>query len=198
MYASVCLPVCMYLQYIYIYILNLYICISLSVCPSVCLPSWLAVCLSAFAHLSLFCLCVCLICPSCLIRICLTHLSYVFYLSFIAISILSIYIYYASFLTYCIYRIVISSTFTQFIYLSIDRSPYLHSVLSNPIQPYVSYLSHHAMYISGIYTSHAYSSVGQKVEAQQPDFIFQTSNTPYIVPLGPPWSPLIPFGTFMI
>ena len=135
MHLFVCLCVCIF--NIYIYILNLYICISLSVCPSVCLPSWLAVCLSAFAHLSLFCLCVCLICPSCLIRICLTHLSYVFYLSFIAISILSIYIYYASFLTYCIYRIVISSTFTQFIYLSIDLRIYIlfYQILFNPMYP---------------------------------------------------------------
>ena len=124
MHLFVCLCVCIF--NIYIYILNLYICISLSVCPSVCLPSWLAVCLSAFAHLSLFCLCVCLICPSCLIRICLTHLSYVFYLSFIAISVLSIYILclvsYLLYLSYCyliniypihlsIYRSISVSTF---------------------------------------------------------------------------------------
>ena len=145
MHVCICLSACVYVSsiyiyiYIYLYILNLYICISLSVCPSVCLPSWLAVCLSAFAHLSLFCLCVCLICPSCLIRICLTHLSYVFYLSFIAISILSIYIYTMPRFSPIVSIVLLSHQHlpNSSIYLSIDLRIYIlfYQILFNPMYP---------------------------------------------------------------
>ena len=139
MYASVCLSVCMYLQCLYI-IYYVYISIR-------SLPSWLAVCLSAFAHLSLSCLCVCpicLICPTCLIRICLTHLSYVLYLSyllyrsFIAISILSLYILclvsYLLYLSYC-YLINICPIHLS-TYLSIDLRIFMvYQILFNPMHP---------------------------------------------------------------
>ena len=120
MYASVCLPVCMYLQYVYIYIriLNLYICASQPV---------LSVCLSYLSYLAYPYL------PDSSF-LCVLSVFYS-YLYIICIYIYSIY--YASFLTYCIYRIVISSTFTQFIYLLIDLRIYIlfYQILFNPMYP---------------------------------------------------------------
>ena len=193
----------MYLQCLYI-IYYVYISIrsSLSACLSVCLSAFLAGCLS-----------VCLCASQPVMSVCLSYLSYLSYLShpylpdssvlcalsvLFALSVFYSYLYIVSIYTMPRFLPIVSIVLLSHqhlpnssIYLSIDRSPYLHG-LSNPIQSYASYLSHHAMYISGIYTSHAYSSVGQKVVAQQPDFIFQTSNTRCIVPLDPTRSPLAP------
>ena len=137
MHVCICLSACVYVSSIYIYIkfIHMY----QSVCLSVCLSAFLAVCLSAFAHLSLFCLCVCLICPSCLIRICLTHLSYVFYLSFIAISILSIYIYTMPRFLPIVSIVLLSHQHlpNSSIYLSIDLRIYIlfYQILFNPMYP---------------------------------------------------------------
>ena len=158
MHVCICLSACVYVSsiciYIYIRILNLYICASQPV---------LSVCLSYLSYLAY---------PY------LPDSSFLCVLSVFYSYLYIIYIYTMPRFSPIVSIVLLSHQHlpNSSIYLSIDRSPYLHSVLSNPIQSYASYLSHHAMYII-VYTSYAYSSVGQKVEAQQPDFIFQTSNT---------------------
>ena len=120
MHLFVCLCVCIFNMYIYIYvrILNLYICASQPV---------LSVCLSYLSYLAYPYL------PDSSF-LCVLSVFYS-YLYIICIYIYSIY--YASFLTYCIYRIVISSTLTQFIYLSIDLRIYIlfYQILFNPMHP---------------------------------------------------------------
>ena len=122
MHVCICLSACVYVSsiciYIYIRILNLYICASQPV---------LSVCLSYLSYLAY---------PYLPDSSFLCALS-VFY-SYLYIICIYIYsIYYASFLTYCIYRIVISSTLTQFIYLSIDLRIYIlfYQILFNPMHP---------------------------------------------------------------